>query len=268
MGKLRHAIVMLARLLVLGGAALPAWGAACIFVPQPGGGATTLHDGKEVVELKAARYFDPCARVQVAKGSAQAHFVANGKPEWRVLSEGQRVDAAALAGGAAADAPIRSVGRSILAVLTEGKETVKAGQKFFEKPAQVGAPFGDVFIPPEGLVLRFVNLEGDARVSIVDDSTRKTLFEAVAAQGVTLERALLRAGGRYTVQVTSARAKLVPGAFEITAAQQSAELDQALQAIAADRALDAAGRAIARALLFEHEGLSFNREVALRELKP
>jgi hypothetical protein len=268
MGNVQRASVLLARLFLLGGAALPAWGAACIFVPQPGAGATTLRDGNVDVELKAARYFDPCARVQVAKGSAQAHFVNNGKPEWRVLNEGQRVDPAALAGGAAADAPLKSVGRSILAVLTEGKESVKAGQKFFEKPAHVGAPFGDVFIPHEGLVLRFVNLEGDARVAIIDESTRATLFEAVAAQGVTLERARLRAGGKYTVRVTSARTRLAPGAFEVTTPQHSAELDQALQAIAADSALDAAGRAIARALLFEHEGLSFNREIALRELKP
>ena len=265
---MRDAIAMVVRLLVLGGAVVPAWGAACIFVPQPGAGATTLHDGKGNIDLTQATYFDPCARVQVVKGSAQAHFVNNGKPGWRVLSEGQRVDPAMLAGGAAADTPTKSVGRSILAVLTEGKETVKLGQKFFEKPAQVGAPFGDVFIPIEGLVLRFANLEGDARVSIIDDSTRATLVEAVAAQGITLERARLRAGARYTVRVTSARARLAPGAFEVTTPQQSAELDQALQAIAADNALDAAGRAIARALLFEHEGLSFNRELALRELKP
>jgi len=263
----RSAIAVFLRLAVFG-AALPAWGAACIFVPQAGAGTTVLNDGKEVVELTKARYFDPCARVQVAKGSAQAHFVNDGKPQWRVLNEGQRVDPAVLAGGAAADTPTKSVGRSILSVLTEPKERTTHGQKFFDKPAQVGAPFGDVFIPADGLALRFVNLEGDARVVIVDDSTRATLFEAVAAQGMTLERTRLRAGGKYTVRVTSAQVRLAPVVFEVTTPQQSAELDRALQAIAADSALDAVGRAIARALLFEHEGLSFNREIALRELKP
>lgn len=245
-----------------------AYGNACIFSPKAG--ATTvaqLQDGNEVVTLSGARLFDPCARVVVAKGVAIAQYVTDkGNAEREEIAEGQRVSASKL--GAIGAAATKTVGRGILAVLTEAKQSKALGQKYFDKPAQAGTPFGDVYIPADGLALRFVLLEGDARVQIADSGSRAVLAEVVAAQGVTLDRTRFRPGGRYTVRVTTARAALPPGAFEVVAADASALLDKALQDIDADTRLDAAGRLVARALLFEHEGLSFNREVTLREVRP
>ena len=206
-----------------------------------------------------------CARVIVTKGLAVAQYLdKQGKLRTEEVSEGKGITVANLDANAA---PVRAVARGLMAVLTDPKERSAAGQKYFDKPAQVGAPFGDVYVPPEGLAVRFVNLEGDARVQIADAATNATLLEAMAAQGLTLDRARLRAAGKYSVRVLSARGKLPPGAFEVVAQDLSNELDQALKAIDADELLDANTRPIARALVFEREGLSFNREIALREIK-
>ena len=246
----------------------PAYGNACIFSPKAGAATVAqLQDGNELVVLSGARLFDPCARVVVAKGVAIAQYVTDkGNAEREEIAEGQRVSAGKL--GAIGAAATKTVGRGILAVLTEAKQTKALGQKYFDKPAQVGTPFGDVYIPADGLVLRFANLEGDARVQIADAASRAVLAEVVAAQGVTLDRTRFLPGGRYTVRVTTARTALPPGVFEVLAPDAVALIDKAVQDIDADARLDAACRAVARALLLEHEGLSFNREVALSEVRP
>jgi hypothetical protein len=245
-----------------------AYGTACIFSPKAGAPTVAqLQDGNEVVPLSGARLFDSCARVVVTKGVAIAQYVTDkGDAEREEIAEGQRVNASRL-GNAAIAAATKTVGRGILAVLTEPKPNKTQGAKYFDQPGQLGTPFGDVYIPVDGLVVRFVHLEGDARVQIADAASRAVLAEAVAAQGLTLERARFRPG-RYTVKVASTRAAPPPGAFEVVAADTSADLDKALQAIDADTRLDATGRAVARALLFEREGLSFNREITLREFRP
>jgi hypothetical protein len=246
-----------------------AYGTACIFSPKAGAPTVAqLQDGNEVVQLNGARLFDSCARVVVTKGVAIAQYVTDkGDAEREEIAEGQRVNASRL-GNAAIAAATKTVGRGILAVLTEPKQNKTQGAKYFDQPGQLGTPFGDVYIPVDGLVVRFVHLEGDARVQIADAASRAVLAEAVAAQGLTLERARFRAGGRYTVKVASTRTAPPPGAFEVVAAGASADLDKALHAIDADTRLDATGRAVARALLFEREGLSFNREITLREVRP
>lgn len=247
--------------------AVSAWSAACFLSPRGDkpSGATVVQDGKEQVALSGSRAFDNCARIVVIKGLAVAQYLdKQGKLRTEEMSEGKGITVANLDANAT---PVRAVARGLMAVLTDPKERSAAGQKFFDKPAQVGAPFGDVYIPREGLVVRFVNLESDARVQIADASTNATVLEAVASQGLTLDRGRLRAGGTYNVRALSSRGKLPPGAFEVVAQELSHELDQALKAIEADQLLDANTRPIARALVFEREGLSFNREIALREMK-
>jgi len=250
--------------------ALPvAEGKACIFTPIADSPTVAqLHDGKELISLEKARFFDPCARVMVKKGTAIVQYI-KGKDGAQVpvrhrLDEGQSVNAAEFGDATTTT----TVARSLLAVLTQAKERPVLGQKYFDKPAQVGAPFGDVYIPVGGLELRFVNLEGDARVQITDAASQAVLLEGVAAQGMTLDRQRFRAGGTFAVRITSSRGKLPAGAFEVVAASASVEIDKSLHAIQSDATLDATGRAIARALLFEHEGLSFNRELTLKDLKP
>jgi hypothetical protein len=246
--------------------AIPTWSASCFLSPQgdKSAGATVVQDGKEQVPLSGVRAFDNCERIAAVKGVALAQFLDDGKVRSASLEVGKPNPMANLSSN---PAPVRAVARGVLAVLTDPKERSAAGQKFFDKPAQVGAPFGDVYIPPQGLVLRFVSLEGDARVQIADGATNATLLDAAAAQGLTLDRARLRAGGRYSVRVQSARGKLPPGAFEVVEQDLAKQLDQAMKAIDVDPLLDAETRPIARALVFEQEGLGFNRELALREMR-
>lgn len=245
-----------------------AWPASCFLSPAVAAAATptVVLDGKESVTLAGVRAFDNCERLTVAKGSALAQYVdKQGKPQRELVVEGKGLTVANLD---ANPAPVRAVARGLLAVLTDPKERSSAGQKYFDKPSQVGAPFGDVYIPRDGLRVRFVNLEGDARVQIADAASNAVLLDALAAQGATLERSRFKPGGRYAVRVVSSRAKLPPGAFEVVGPDVSNDLDSVLQAIDADVLLDASTRPIARALAFEREGLSFNRELVLREMKP
>ena len=247
--------------------AVSAWPAACFLSPkgEPASAATVVQDGRDQISLSGPRAFDKCERVVVTKGVAVAQYLdKQGRPTTEVIAEGKGITASNLDTNAA---PVRAVSQGLLAMLTDPKERSTAGQKFFDKPSQVGAPFGDVYLPPEGLAVRFFNLEGDARVRIADAGTDAVVLEAPAAQGLTLDRARLRAGGKYSVRVLSSRDKLPPGAFEVVAQDLSIELDQALKAIEADPLLDANTRPLSRALVFEREGLSFNREIALREMK-
>ena len=246
--------------------AVSVWSAACFLSPKGDQPSTTVvQDGKDQVALAGARAFDNCERVIVTKGVAVAQYLdKQGKPRTEEIAEGKGITVANLDANAA---PVRAVARGLMAVLTDAKERSAAGQKFFDKPSQVGAPFGDVYLPPEGLAMHFVNLEGDARVQIADAQTNATLLEAAVAQGLTLDRVRFRAGGKYSLRVLSSGGKTPPGAFEVVAQDLSLELDQSLKAIDADQMLDANTRPIARALMFEREGLSFNREIALREMK-
>lgn len=243
--------------------ALAANAAACFLSPRAG--AAMVQDGKEQLSLTGPRAFDNCERVVVVKGVVLAQYLDKaGAARTEELAEGKALAATNFDPNTA---PVRGVARGLVAVLTDPRERSSAGQKYFDKPAQIGAPFGDVYLPPGGLPVRFVDLEGDARVQITDATGNAVVLEAAAAQGMTLDRARFRAGGKYGVRVNSARGKLPPGAFEVVPADLAGELDQALKAIDADALLDADTRAIARALVFEREGLSFNRETALRELK-
>jgi hypothetical protein len=248
--------------------ALPsAWSAECIFSPKPErpGLETSLLDGRQSVSLPEPRMFEDCLRVIVAKGTALAQYIDRlGKPKSDTISEGKGVDPADMAPN---PVPVRAVGRSLVAMLTEGKEGKAVGQKFFDKPSEVGAPFGDLYIPPEGLSVRFYNLEPDARIRIADFSTQRVLLESAASMPMTLDRGRFKAGGKYSVQVLASRGKLPPGAFEVVDQALTDELDRSLQALAKDPQLDRNTSAIARALMFEREGLSFNRETAIRGMR-
>lgn len=241
--------------------------AECIFSPKPDkpGMETSLLDGKEAVPLPQPRMFDDCLRVIVAKGTAMAQYLdRKGNPKSEMIREGKGVDPAGMAANAV---PVRAVGRSLVAMLTEGKEGRALGQKFFDKPAEVGAPFGDVYIPAEGLVVRLFNVDSDARFRITD-AAQRVLVDSGAAASVTLDRVRFKAAGKYGLQVLSSRGRLPAGAFDVVDQALSDELDRSLQALAQDGQLDRTTRAIARALLFEREGLSFNRESAIREMRP
>lgn len=242
---------------------LSAHAAACFLSPR--GGAAVVQEGREQIALGGPRAFDQCERVTVVKGVVLAQYLdKTGAARTEELAEGKALAAANTDPNAA---PVRGVARGLVAVLTDPRERASPGQKYFDKPAQVGAPFGDVYLPPGGLIVRFVDLEADARVQIADAASNAVLLDVAAAQGMTLDRARFRPGGTYSVRVSSARGKLPPGAFEVVPAELAGELDQALKAIDADALLDPGTRAIARALVFEREGLSFNRETVLRELK-
>jgi hypothetical protein len=93
------------------------------------------------------------------------------------------------------------------------------------------------------------------------------LIEALAAQGLTLDRARLRPGATYNIRIATARGKLPDGAFEIVAADLQSQLDESLGRIDRDDRLAPDMRAVGKALLLEQEGLSFNREVVLRGIK-
>jgi hypothetical protein len=246
---------------------VPAWSGACFLSPMVAAGAAAaeLQVGKDQVLLLGVRAFDNCERVTVIKGVALAQYLDDqGKPRSKAINAGEGLKGVNLDASAA---PVRAVGRSLLSVLTDPKERRAAGQKYFDKPTQVGAPFGDVYIPRDGLRVSFVNLEGDARVQIADAATQSVVLDASATQGMTLDRARIRAGERYVVRVVSSNQKLPPGAFEVVAPDVANDVDRALSAIDVDPLLDADTRWLARALVFEREGLTFNRELALREMK-
>jgi hypothetical protein len=234
---------------------------ACILTPTAdASGAIARRDGQM---LKGATLIDNCANLKLEAGSAMAQYIDKAGQLGMVLV---KAGAAMAVPNLSANAqPVNVVGRGLLSILTDAPERPVPGKKYFEKPAQVGAPFGDVYIPPDGLALRFTNLEGDARIQIFDGP--RMIVEAIAAQGLTLDRTRFRPGATYGVRIATTRGKLPDGAFEVLAADLQSQLDDTLSRIERDERLDTHMRVVGKALLFEHEGLSFNREVLLRGMK-
>ncbi len=165
-------------------------------------------------------------------------------------------------------APAKAVARSLFAVLTDGKVAQTSGKKFFDKPSQIGAPFGDVYVPVAGLTFQFTNLEPGARVVIAAKAGNASVLQADAALAINLSRAQLQAGQTYALRVQTAKGNLPQVLFEVVSKAVEEELDKTLQQIDTDSAQDPNSRAVARALVFEREGLSFNRDLALKEISP
>jgi hypothetical protein len=234
---------------------------ACILTPTAdASGAQARRNGQA---LKGATLVDNCANLKLEAGTAMAQYIDKAGQLGAVLiSAGTALAVPNLGPNAQ---PANVVGRGLLSILTDAPERPVPGKKYFDKPAQVGAPFGDVYIPPDGLALRFSNLEGDARVQVFDGS--RLVVESVAAQGLTLDRTRFRPGTTYGVRVVTARGKLPDGAFEVLAADVQSQLDDTLGRLERDERLDVQMRAVGKALLFEHEGLAFNRELLLRGMK-
>jgi hypothetical protein len=244
-------------------AALPerAHATSCIVSPTAdASGAIARLSGQP---LKPNTLVDNCASLKLDAGTAMAQYIDSaGQVGVALVKAGAALSVPKLNGNAQ---PVNAVSRALLSILTDAPERAVAGKKFFDKPAQVGAPFGDVYVPPEGLSIRFTNLEGEARVQIFEGP--RMLIETLAAQGLTLDRAKLRPATTYHIRIATARGKLPDGAFEIVAADLQAQLDDSLGRIDRDDRLAPDMRAVGKALLLEHEGLSFNRELVLRGIK-
>ena len=107
---------------------------------------------------------DDCARVHLRSGRATAvYFDKKGQLQrqaFEVEKPGSPQNMDPNSG------PAKAVARSLFAVLTDGKAAQTSGKKFFDKPSQIGAPFGDVYVPAAGLTFHFTNLEPGARVAI------------------------------------------------------------------------------------------------------
>jgi hypothetical protein len=234
---------------------------ACILTPTAdASGALARRDGQP---LKGTTVVENCANLKLEAGTAMAQYIDKAGQLGVVLIKAGA--ALALPNLSANAQPVNVVGRGLLSILTDAPERPVPGKKYFEKPAQVGAPFGDVYIPPEGLALRFTSLEGDARIQVFDGS--RMVVETIAAQGLTLDRTRFRPGVTYGIRIATTRGKLPDGAFEVLAADLQSQLDDTLGRIERDERLDVQMRVVGKALLLEHEGLSFNREVLLRGMK-
>jgi hypothetical protein len=251
------------RMLWLALAAAPnlASATACLLTPTAdASGAIARHGGET---LKAGKVIENCANLTLEAGTAMAQYIDKaGRLGMVLIKAGAALAVPDLNANAQ---PVKVVGRGLLSILTDAPERAMLGKKYFDKPAQVGAPFGDVYVPPEGLAVRFADLEGEARIQIFEG--QRVVFETIAAQGLTLDRTRFRPAVTYGIRIVTTRGKLPDGAFEIVASDLQSQLDDALGRIERDERLDAHMRAVGKALLLEHEGLSFNREVLLRGMK-
>ncbi len=241
-------------------AASTALAAPCILTTLKGETAV-LANG---TSFTGAFSMDDCAKVHLRSGTATAvYFDKTGKLQREAFvadrpGSPQNMDPNS--------APAKAVARSLFAVLTDGKAAQTSGKKFFDKPSQIGAPFGDVYVPVGGLTFQFTNLEPGARVVIAAKTGNASVLQADAALAISLSRAQLQAGQTYALRVQTAKGNLPQVLFEVVSQAVAEELDKALQVIDTDHAQDPNSRAVARALVFEREGLSFNRDLALKEI--
>jgi hypothetical protein len=97
----------------------------------------------------------------------------------------------------------------------------------------------------------------DAQFQVLDEG-RRIVQSGAAGAGVKIDRKGLAPGGRYVYQLLQGGKPVLASSFTLTDPDNENFVAAGLQRIDSTPGLDAAARAIARALLYEERSLSFN----------
>lgn len=122
---------------------------------------------------------------------------------------------------------------------------------------EYNAPFKEIHVPAAGLAFRPTKVGADAQFQVLDEG-RRIVQSGAAGAGVKIDRKGLTPGGRYVYQLLQGGKPLLASSFTLTDPDNENFVAAGLQRIDSTPGLDAAARAIARALLYEERSLSFN----------
>lgn len=252
-------------------------GARCFVVPLPGTSATL---GAEAVT--APRVTERCAELRVQAGSVQLVYTgAQGEPLSETVQAGRTP---VLAGLARSSEAFDGVQR-LLTLGVRDMSATAGGTKQYNAlaytPSAFGAPFGELWVPPEGLRFRFFQPKppsGQAALVVQEiDLTISAGGNPVFLGRVNLDQEVhmpaqsLAPGQRHAVRlrVQTGNGTLdLRGDFTVLDAARSQEISAALGRLQAAGLRDGAAGAIAHALVFEDDALSFNARQRMLQVKP
>ncbi len=202
-----------------------------------------------------------CASLKVKKGEVKAfYFAPDGKQKAKSFKAGESFDLGETEGAGSSFVAVLDDYRQMLA---EGPAQKKPGRKFFDKPEALGLPFGNVYVPAEGLLFVLRGADGQPlSYRLVDDESGKLIVqgEGVGGQPVFIAKKELHPGGLYLLS-TRFSGRDVGSSLQVAGREVEDELREALLRIDGDTSLDAEDRRFAKALLFEEFALGYNRHL-------
>lgn len=224
----------------------------CFLIPAQGAQASVA--GTPVGGPMLSR---SCDALVVQAGSVRAVYSdVDGATQMPVINAGERFvpvkPSQAMQSYEDLDLNLRAVARP-----TGGGPAVKRFDPVTLQAREYNAPFKEIHVPAAGLSFKSAKVGADAQFQVLDEGKR-VLQSGPAAGGVKLERKGLAPGGRYVYQLQQGGRTLLASSFTLTDPDNENFVAAGLQRIEATPGLDAAARAIARALLYEERSLSFN----------
>lgn len=198
-----------------------------------------------------------CAALRLVQGEARAVWIgSDGRPGSSALT------AQAAPAGLPTGLDSGLVQRVVRQLGSQGA-TVKAGHKRFDEEVAGG----DVHVPAAGLALP-VRMSGDATLTLVSlpAGVMTGRWGVAAGQRPLIPSVALVAARRYRAELSSSEGRQ-RWELQVLAADDQREVSSALAAADAMLANTLAERAAARALVYEQQGLSLNRDAELALLK-
>lgn len=224
----------------------------CFLIPAPGAQASVA--GTPVGGPMLSR---SCDALVVQAGSVRAVYSdVDGATQMPVINAGERFVAVkasqAMQSYEDLDLNLRAVSR-----VATGGPAVKRFDPVTLQAREYNAPFKEIHVPAAGLSFKPAKVGADAQFQVLDEG-RRVVQSGPAGAGVKIERKGLSPGGRYVYQLQQGGKTVLASSFTLTDPDNESFVAAGLQRIDATPGLDAAARAIARALLYEERSLSFN----------
>jgi hypothetical protein len=248
--------------LASGALAAPAWAqrVPCFVVPLDAAKASDASG-----RIEAARLSPDCASVAVQEGRLRVVFASSQGANTQILGPGEKP---VLTGARSPGEVYASVGREVGAAVQRSGATPpgKAHDDGATSAVPIGGPAQDVYVPEGGLQFALLSIDQPTEYRVLD-AAGKVLQQGSATSGVKLTRQGLVADGKYQFQLLRGGKLWKTSNFALPEAQVDQDVGSALRSLDS-RGLDRTSLAIARALVYEMNSLSFNRGLSLRELRP
>jgi hypothetical protein len=204
-----------------------------------------------------------CASLKVKSGVVKALFFgAEGKQQAKTVKAGERFNPGPIEGSSSTIVAVLENYRQLLA---EGPSQKKPGRKYFDKPENLGMPFGHLYVPEKGLPFTLKGADGQSLAyRLIDDETGKLVTQGTGMGGrpVLIDKQWLQPDRLYRLSVNLS-GRDVESTVQIASMQIDDEIRGSLGAIDNDASLDAEDRRLLKALLFEEFALGYNRQLTL-----
>jgi len=234
-----------------------AWSAACFVLPK----------GAAEFQVKEGTFTTPtstsdCNSIRVKNGLVKAmYFDKTGAQSTVAIEAGGRFTGSSAQG---APATMVAVAADFRSLFMQGTSQTKPGRKYFDNPEDFGLPYGQVYVPADGLKVVLKGGESTFEYQLFEEGSNKPLMrgKGQGQQPILITKTMSKPNASYKLMVKLGALNLDSQWATVPVADEN-ELVQELNRISADDSLDEEDKRVARALIYEDRALGYNRRTAL-----